>query len=278
MPFGSGDELSGASFELPSTVAEPWLGEGSGGYPDVNVDNAGDGYVVAQAESDTRLKFQVRLDEQSYNYDLPNDGTQTVYPLNMGDGYYTFRIMQNTSGNNYVELYSIDADVSLNSEFAPFLIANLYCNYNSTSACVDKARDLAGKATNVAEVVRNICVFVADNVTYDNDKARELAEKSGYVPDPDETLATGEGICFDYAALSAAMLRSVGIPAKVMTGYVGKDEVYHAWIMVYIDGTWHCAEFSVDPNTWSRCDVTFASTGATQYVGDASAYTDRFTY
>ena len=49
-------------------------------------------------------------------------------------------------------------------------------------------------------------------------------------------------------------------------------------IMVYIDGTWHCAQFIVDPKTWSRCDVTFASTGATKYVGDASAYTDRYTY
>ena len=279
LPFvGGGDEVSGADFSQPSSVPEPDLGSATGGEPAVNVDHAQDGYVVAQAASGARLKFQVNMGDQTYNYDLPNDGTQTVFPLNMGNGYYTFRIMQNTSGSNYVELYATAADVSLASEFSPFLIANLYCNYTASSACVAKARELTGQAANVAEAVKAICEFVAGNVTYDNDKARELAEKSGYVPDPDETLATGRGICFDYASLSAAMLRSVGIPAKVMTGYVGKDEIYHAWIMVYIDGTWHSAKFVVDPNTWSRCDVTFASTGATKYVGDASAYTDRYTY
>ena len=79
-------------------------------------------------------------------------------------------------------------------------------------------------------------------------------------------------------SLSTAMLRSMGIPTKLVTGYVGEDELYHAWIMVYIDGEWHSALFSVDRNTWSRCDVTFASTGSTKYTGDASAYTDRYTY
>ena len=270
--------MSGASYTQPEGVVEPVLGVTTGGEPAVSAEHVEHGYVVAQATSVARLKFQVTQGEQTYNYDLPNDGTQTVYPLNMGDGSYTFRIMQNTSGNNYVELYSTAADVLLESEFAPYLIANLYCDYSASSECTDKARELTSNAANVAEVVKVVCEYVAANVTYDNDKARELAEKSGYVPDPDETLATGRGICFDYASLSAAMLRAMGIPTKVMTGYVGNDQVYHAWISVYIDGTWHSAKFVVDPNTWSRCDVTFASTGATKYVGDASAYTDRYTY
>ena len=278
LPFGGGDEVSGAAYTQPSSVIEPQLAADSGGEPAVSTDNTADGYVTAQASSPARLKFQVIHGEETYNYDLPNDGTQTVYPLNMGDGAYTFRIMQNTSGSNYVELFSSAADVSLSSEFAPFLIANMYCNYGGSSSCVGKARELTGSAANEGEVVKNVCEFVAGHVSYDSAKAEELAQKSGYVPDPDETLSTAKGICFDYASLSSAMLRSMGIPTKLMTGYVGKDEVYHSWIMVYIDGTWHSAQFSVDPKTWSRCDVTFASTGATQFVGDASAYTDRFTY
>ena len=91
-------------------------------------------------------------------------------------------------------------------------------------------------------------------------------------------IPSGGGAYTDYASLSAAMLRSMGIPTKLVTGYVGADELYHAWIMVYIDGTWQEAQFTVSPNEWSRCDVTFASTGATKYVGDASAYIDRYIY
>ena len=224
------------------------------------------------------MKFQVIHGEETYNYDLPNDGTPNLFPINMGNGSYRFRIMQNTEGKNYVELDSTSAEVVLESEFAPFLIPNQYCNYTAQSKCVAKARDLTSSATNEGEVVAAICTYVADNTKYDEAKAKELSKASGYIPDPDETLATGKGICFDYASLSAAMLRCMGLPAKVMTGYVGKEELYHAWIMVYADGTWETVAFSVKPKQWSRCDVTFASTGATQYTGSGSGYTDRYTY
>lgn len=48
--------------------------------------------------------------------------------------------------------------------------------------------------------------------------------------------------------------------------------------MVYVDGTWQTAQFSVKPNTWSRCDVTFASAGAGSTIGDGTTYTDRYIY
>ena len=264
---------TGVAFAAPSevNVAEK-------GGPGIDTTHAPDGYVSASATSSERLKFQVTSGEMTYNYDLPNDGSATIYPINMGNGSYLFRIMQNTSGNNYVEIDSVSLDVSLTDEFDPYLIPNMFCDYDANSACVAKAREITSNSTNEGEAVRDICTFVAGNVSYDNAKAEELSKTTGYVPDPDETLGSHRGICFDYASLSAAMLRSVGIPTKVVTGYVGKDEVYHAWIMVYIDGSWQAAGFSVSPNTWSRCDVTFASTGATQYTGDASAYTDRYTY
>lgn len=53
---------------------------------------------------------------------------------------------------------------------------------------------------------------MVDNVSYDNDKTYNLKQATGYVPNPDKTLTSKKGICFDYASLGAAMLRSVGIP------------------------------------------------------------------
>lgn len=226
--FNNDNKPKGANFIQPTHILEPDLGFKTNGEPAININHVQDGYVVVQAASAARLKFQVRQKDEVYNYDLPNNGTQTVYPLNMGNSHYKFRIMQNVSGNNYFELYSVETDVSLTSEFAPFLITNLYCNYNKLSACVNKARELTKQVSNVAEAVKVICEFVATNITYDNTKAKELAHKSGYIPNPDETLATGKGICFDYTSLSAAMLRSLGIPTKIVTGYVGCDRVYHS--------------------------------------------------
>ena len=266
---------AGATFTMPDQVALPEVPDEG---PSIDVSHVADGYVVARESSAARLKFQVACGEMTYNYDLPNDGTPTLFPINMGNGSYQFRIMQNTEGNNYVELDSAGADVALGNELAPFLIPNQFCDYTADSACVSKARELTSKATNQGEAVQIICEYVAKNTSYDEAKAKELAKSSGYIPNPDETLKTGKGICFDYASLSAAMLRSMGLPAKVVTGYVGQENLYHAWIMVFIDGTWQTAVFQVSPNTWSRCDVTFASTGATQYTGSGSGYTDKYTY
>ena len=60
----------------------------------------------------------------------------------MGDGSYTFAVMRNTGGSNYVETASTTADVHLVSEFAPFSQPNIFCDYNENSACVAKAREL----------------------------------------------------------------------------------------------------------------------------------------
>lgn len=270
------EAVEGVDFSQPADVQVPDTSGVSG--TAIDASQASLGYVCAAGTSASRLKFQVSKDGETYNYDLPNDGTPTVYPMNMGSGSYTLRIMQNTEGSNYVELDAATADVSLGNEFNPFLMPNMFCNYNKDSDCVSKARELTADCSNVGEAVRAICTWVADNVSYDTSKAEQLSGGTGYVPNPDETLSSKSGICFDYASLSAAMLRSMGIPTKIITGYVGQDNLYHAWIMVYIDGLWQSASFSVDRNTWSRCDVTFASTGSTKYTGDASAYTDKYTY
>lgn len=56
-------------------------------------------------------------------------------------------------------------------------------------------------------------------LTYDKKKAQTV--QSGYLPNVDQVLASKTGICFDYAALMTAMLRSQGIPTKLVVGYTG---------------------------------------------------------
>lgn len=126
--------------------------------------------------------------------------------------------------------------------------------------------------------MRAVYRWVVENVTYDYAKAEELSGATGYVPDPDRTLREKSGICFDYASLSAAFLRSLGIPCQVITGYVSPNDLYHAWNMVYIDGSWVSVEFSIQPGEWTRMDLTFAAAGAGSTTGDGTGYTDRYTY
>ena len=269
-------KATGASYKQPQKVFIPTMEASDATAIDTTGLSAG--YVGASAKSSSRLKFQVNCGDMTYNYDLPSDGTPTYYPLNMGDGEYGFRIMQNIEGTSYAELDSTYEKVKLDSEFGPFLAPNIYCSYEAGSDCVKKALSITKSCKNEGEVVREVCTYVADHITYDYDKAKVLAKSSGYIPDPDATLKEGKGICFDYAALSAAMLRCLGIPAQVVTGYVSPDNLYHAWTMVYIDGSWKSALFSISPKKWSRCDVTFAAAGASSVTGSGTDYTDRFIF
>ena len=276
-----GGSTDGPAYEVPASIAPATFDSAAavvsaGG--SIDVSHVADGYVAASATSASRLKFQVICGEGSYNYDLPGDGSPIVCPLNMGDGAYTFRIMQNTSGNNYVEIASASAQVTLASEFEPYIRPNLFCNYDDASACVAQARSLAADAANEGDVVRSVYQWVVGNISYDYDKATELATVTGYVPDPDRTFEERTGICFDYASLSAAMLRSLGIPCQVVTGYVSPDDLYHAWNMVYINGSWVSVEFSIQPDTWTRMDLTFAAAGSGDTTGDGTGYTDRYVY
>lgn len=271
----------GPAYQVPASIqpaaydADAATVTAAGG---IDTSHAGEGYVAASATNSARLKFQVVRGDASYNYDLPGDGTPIVCPLNMGNGAYTFRIMQNTSGNNYVEIASAQANVQMADEFEPYLRPNQFCNFTDSSQCVQQARQLAADASNEGDVVRAVYQWVVGNITYDYDKAAELVNATGYIPDPDATLAARSGICFDYASLSAAMLRSLGIPCQVITGYVAPDQLYHAWNMVYINGTWVSVEFSINPDEWTRMDLTFAAAGSSSTTGDGTGYTDRYVY
>ncbi len=93
---------------------------------------------------------------------MPGDGTPVFVPMNMGDGTYTVRVMQNTSGNDYVELPSTSVPVHLGPGSSPFLHPNLYCDFDENSASTRRARELTSGADNQAAALRAICDFIAN--------------------------------------------------------------------------------------------------------------------
>lgn len=236
-----------------------------------------EGVVAVSAQSGSRLKFQIVLGEMKYNYDLSNDGRAAVFPLNMGDGSYTFRLMEQVGESKYACTWSESREVTMKDDFQPFLRPSQMVDYTADSQCVAKARELAAGCEKDIDAASAIYDYLVDHIRYDDDKAATV--QPGYLPSPDETLQTGKGICFDYAALAAAMMRSLGIPCKLITGYVG-DEIYHAWNSFYIhDQGWVTVEIKAPANQWKRVDITFAAGGVdAKKLDDDSRYTTRYIY
>ena len=263
----------------PAFVDSPFSADKASKKGDVMIDasSVSSGYVGVSAKSTKRLKFQVVKDGKNYNYDIKSDGTVSIFPLQMGDGSYKFRVMQNIEGSKYAELYSVTQDVKMKDSFQPFIRPSDYSKYTKDSECVKKSAELAKNCKSKIDIIGNVYKYVSTNIKYDYDKAATV--KSGYMPLPDATLKDKKGICFDYASLAAAMLRSQGIPVKLVFGYV-QGTYYHAWNVFYTEETgWVTVSFKTDPNQWHRLDLTFISTGSTDgFVAKDTNYSDVYYY
>lgn len=225
----------------------------------IDYSHTSDGYVMVQftAESETRLKVLVKGPTTTYSYNLPQQ-EWTVFPLSDGSGSYQIGVYRNVIDAKYAMVLSAAFDVSLSDEFAPFLRPNQYVNYTSASEAVAKGLELTAGLEYPLDKVAAVYDYVVTTLTYDHEKAATV--KSGYLPVLDQVLADRKGICFDYAALMTAMLRSQGIPCKLVVGYAG--DVYHAWISVWTEENgWIDGAIFFDGQVWKRMDPTFASSG-----------------
>ncbi len=223
----------------------------------VDYSNTGDGYVMVHftGECKTRLKVRITGPNTTYTYNLPI-GEWTVFPLSDGDGGYRVTVYRSTGGSKYAVVMSADMDVVLKDEFAPFLRPNQYVNYASAPQTMALGEALCTGIRNPLEKVAAVYDHVVDRLRYDEEKASSV--KSGYLPVLDAVLAEGKGICFDYAAVMTAILRSQQIPCKLVVGYAGST--YHAWISVWTEENgWVDGAIFFDGQSWKRMDPTFAS-------------------
>ncbi len=243
---------------------------------EIDVSNISQGYLMARYTGNgAKVKFFIETPDQvRYTYDLPASQSYAALPLTAGNGTYTLDVREHVEKDLYSNLYKDTIEVSIDNEFSPFLYPNQYTWFTEESLAVSKASDLTQGVKDGLEAVGAVYDFVIKNISYDQEKARTV--ESGYLPDVDETLKTGKGICFDYAALMTAMLRSQGIPTKLEIGYSG--EVYHAWISTWLkEKGWVENIIEFDGENWSLIDPTLAAenkpSSVKKYIGDASNYT-----
>ena len=276
---GAGQSGKAGEYDVPEFKDATFTEEKADGNKEVQVDlsSVNDGYFSLVCDSDARIKVQVVKGEDEYIYDVEQKKEQ-VFPLQYGDGKYTIHVLKNVGGSKYASLYKCEANVKLKSEFEPFLRPNQYADYDKDSECVQAAAKLAASASDENDFISKVYQYICKKITYDYEKAENI--KPGYLPDPDETLSEEKGICFDYACLAASMLRSQGVPTKIIFGYVAPDDIYHAWNMYYSkEAGWVAVEFEVNKDEWNRIDLTFSANGADgEFIGDGENYLDAYEF
>lgn len=270
------------------TVIYPTVASGQRVTEDANCvidySNCQDGYVMVKYKRSTNktLKCQVIADnstDRKYTYTLKAGQYQAI-PLTEGNTSYKITVFENVSGNSYATVKSASINVTLSSQFAPYLRPNQYVNYKKNTKCVKKAASLTKKSKTDLAKVKKVYRYVVKNFKYDKKLAASV--QAGYVPNLDKAYKKKKGICFDYAALMTAMLRSQGVPTKLVVGYTGN--AYHAWINVYAKKKgWITGAIYFNGKKWKLMDPTFASTSKSsksimKYIGNGRNYKAKYSY
>lgn len=254
---------------------------------ELDYSNAADGYIsVLYSGSSDQAKLRIANGGVQYDHDISADGTRDFIPL-MGSGGYTVKVYEHVSGKNFAPILSGEFNVSMKNENDTYLYPNKYVNFGKDSDCVKKAAELcAGKSGDV-EKIAAVFTYIAENISYDKQLAATVntTSKGGnaYIPDPDRTLSSGKGICFDYASLFAAMCRSGGIPARLVIGYADPN-IYHAWNEVYTDETgWITPELFLKKKGYNIADATFYAGNSdkkkiSEYISDDGNYAAVYRY
>ena len=209
--------------------------------------------ICYEKEEDVKIKLQVLHGAEEWVvYNLKADGSIEDFSLQFGSGEYTVNIMQNLKDDQYFAVESKTFTVTLSDDASVYLnsIQNVNWNYNM-QPIIDVKNIIAPALENAQDselkqsCTDDLYTYICQNITYDNDKVYNL--EYDYIPDIEQTYADGKGICYDYSSLLASMLRSVGIPTKLVKGYASYNPtVYHAWNEVYLNGEWFVIDTTFD--------------------------------
>lgn len=217
----------------------------------IDLSHVRDGVVTVSCRSGKPLKLLSSMNGKTASYSIRSDGTPFTMPLNLGNGAYEVSVMEHVEGISYAHAFTVDARLAdmiypskVLDHVPPYSCTNGYVPYKEDSFCVKEANRLAKETMSKAEFIESVESYVREHIEYDD----------SYVPgvladheiNPDKTLVDGKGICLDFASLTAAMLRSQGVPARLVFGHVlikspltgYETSEYHAWNDAYIDGGW----------------------------------------
>lgn len=212
----------------------------------INTTSLNQGVVGIQynLQADKRTRLLIENKNGRYVYDLMNSKAEQ-FPLQLGNGEYTISVVENTVDNKYRVVSREKVNLQLADEKNIYLNSIQIIKWDRSMKSIVTAQELTKAAKTDLEKVEIIYDFIVNRVKYDYDKVNKLPVN--YVPNIESTFYSNAGICYDYAALFAGMLRSVGVPTKLVMGNTTYVNEYHAWNEVYVEGLgWLIIDTTVD--------------------------------
>ncbi|HOK62879.1 MAG TPA: transglutaminase-like domain-containing protein [Soehngenia sp.] len=196
---------------------------------------------VESTEYGKGMRLMVQYGNNKYYYSIGND--VEYLPIQFGKGTYEVKLLRNIEGNRY----SVVDKKYLNISEEPqdvYLSSSQPVLWENNEELLALAKDIIKDKNTDEEKVKAVYDYIVSNIKYDKLKIKNLPDD--YVPNLNTIIKDKKGICYDYSALFAGILRSEGIPCKLVKGYKNDLKNYHAWNEVYLDGKWQIVDTTYD--------------------------------
>ena len=224
-----------------------------------DLSTAHEGYFQAAltGPSKNKMKMRVQKGDVTLTYDMDLKGNYDIFPLQLGSGHYDILLYENVSGKKYSQAGYLSVDVTLDREDAAFYYPNQYVDYTILSAAVAKAAELCEGMTDPVQIYETLSDYMVHTFVYDYIKA--VTVEAGQLPDIDGSYDKKMGVCQDLSAIFACMMRTQGLPTKLIIGYA--DKQYHAWTTTDINGK----EYFFDPTAALNAIATIKNYSVERY-------------
>lgn len=190
--------------------------------------------------------YEVEIDEGAFE--------EEIWLID-GQGTYDINIMVHKGNRKYS--YGPKLKVKNTEDVNRFLVPTKHVESNDKKV-IELAKKITENKDKDIDKAKAIYDWVVKNIKYDFDKYTNQVNNNydndyGAV----NTLETSKGVCYDYAALTAALGRAVGMQVKVVNGegISGSFKGFHAWNEVYIS----------EEEKWINVDTSFAVTVGKDY-------------
>ena len=145
-----------------------------------------------------------------------------------------------------------------------YLLQSRYC---PSDKMTDQARAIVGEAPPGYATADSIRAWIHHNLHYQYGV-------SSATTDALDSLGHGAGVCRDFAHVGIALCRSLGIPARIVVGYLyGLQPMdLHAWFEAFANGRWYTFDATQDTPRGGRMVLAYGRDAAdVAFISDYGA-------
>lgn len=193
-------------------------------------------------------------EKNRYYYKLQEGENVVDIPMTRSTGEYKIRICKMLDGGKASVLKTTAVKLDKDGEKKVFDVSNMVVEFEADDKYIKKAKSLTKSSKTESAKVKKIYDYIVTNYAYDYELLDTKAKTSYYNPNNLSTYERKLGICYDISSLFAAMLRSVGVEARVVTGHTPNVKEYHAWTQVYDSKkkSWYTIDATYDMCLYSK--------------------------